>query len=295
MRVRDFALRRKLLASDPPSRTGARSRSTRVSAHRKCVKRAEKYFSINSRALRPARSALARTPAPESLAGNASPPKPRSAFYLLPDFRYLPPSPAHHPVTSPQNPRLPCYNNHMPTPRKKLTGRAQIAALRKVKAVILDIDGVLTDGTIFYVEGTGWGARYSVIDGFGIKLLQRAGFEVCVISGGSFTSHKKRAESLGIKHAYFGDENKLHAFDTILRDLIVTADQCAYIGDELFDIPVLERVGFAATPPHAPAAVKAKVHYVTKKAGGFGAARELCDLILAAHTSGGAKTSRKKG
>lgn len=168
--------------------------------------------------------------------------------------------------------------------RSKLKGAALLKALKKVKVLILDVDGVMTDGRIFWQDDIGWGAMYSVIDGFGIRCLMKAGLEVCVISGGSFVSHKKRAEILGIKHAYFGDENKLHAFAKIKKDLGVTDAECAYIGDELFDIPVLERVAFAATPPHAPAAVKKAVHYVTKKEGGFGCVRELTDMILEARS-----------
>ena len=165
--------------------------------------------------------------------------------------------------------------------RKKLSGAALKKALAAIKVVILDIDGVMTDGRIFWVEGTGWGAMYSVIDGFGIRCLQKAGIEVCFISGGGFTSHRKRAEILGIKHAYFGDENKMVAYGKIKADLKVADAEIAYMGDELFDIPVLEAVAFAATPPHAPEAVKKVVHYVTKKPGGFGCVRELTDLILA--------------
>ncbi len=164
--------------------------------------------------------------------------------------------------------------------KKKVKSKSLPALLKKIKVLILDVDGVMTDGRIFYVEGTGWGAFYSVIDGYGIRQLLKAGMEVCVISGGSFVSHKKRAELLGVRHAYFGDENKLHAFESIKKDLKVKNEEIAYIGDELFDIPVLEQVGFAATPPHAPQAVKNVVHYVTKKAGGFGAVRELTDLLL---------------
>lgn len=164
--------------------------------------------------------------------------------------------------------------------RAKLKGAALKKALSKVKVLILDIDGVMTDGRIFWSEGIGWGAMYSVIDGFGIRCLMKAGLEVCVISGGSFVSHKERAKVLGIRHAYFGDENKIVAFEKIKADLGVKDQDCAYIGDELFDIPVLERVSFAATPPHAPAAVKRVVHYITKKEGGHGCVRELTDLIL---------------
>lgn len=169
-----------------------------------------------------------------------------------------------------------------PVARKPYKGAAFQKALRAVKVVILDIDGVMTDGRIFYTEPAGWGAMYSVIDGFGIRCLQKAGYEVCFISGGSFKSHKQRAETLKIKHAYFGDEDKIHAYEKIKADLGVGDADCFYMGDELFDIPVLERVAFAATPPHAPAAVKRAVHYVTKRAGGFGAVREICDLLLEA-------------
>jgi 3-deoxy-D-manno-octulosonate 8-phosphate phosphatase (KDO 8-P phosphatase) len=167
-------------------------------------------------------------------------------------------------------------------PRKKLTAKAAVKALRRTKVLLLDIDGVLTDGRIFYTEGTGWGAIYNVVDGFGIKLLMRNGIEVCFISAGNFESHRRRAEILGIRHAYFGDENKLHAYEAIRRDLGVQEEECAYMGDELFDIPVLERAGFAATPPHSPAAVKKAAHYVTKREGGNGAVREVCDLLLEA-------------
>lgn len=176
-----------------------------------------------------------------------------------------------------------------PKPRTKLKGAALKKALAKVKVLILDIDGVMTDGRIFYTEPVGWGAMYSVIDGFGIRCLMKAGVEVCVISGGSFVSHKKRAETLKIQHAYFGDEDKIHAYHKILKDLNVTDADCAYMGDELFDIPVLERVAFAATPPHAPANVKKVVHYVSKRAGGFGAVRELTDMILEARGHAEAK------
>lgn len=175
--------------------------------------------------------------------------------------------------------------------RARLKGAALKKALSKVKVLILDIDGVMTDGRIFYVEGSGWGASYSVIDGFGIRCAIKAGIEVCVISGGSFISHKKRAELLGIKHAYFGDENKIVAFEKIKADLGVKDSDCAYVGDELFDIPVLTKVAFAASPPHAPKAVKDSVNYVTRNEGGFGCVREITDMLLeakASHGKGGA-------
>lgn len=152
--------------------------------------------------------------------------------------------------------------------------------LANIRAILLDIDGVLTDGTILWMEGTGWTASYSVIDGFGIKRAMKAGIEVGVISGGSFTSHRKRAESLGIKHIHLGNEDKTAAYASIKSELGLTDAEIAYVGDELFDIPLLVQVGFAATVPHAPKEVKKEVDYTTKAPGGRGAVREVIDLIL---------------
>lgn len=164
--------------------------------------------------------------------------------------------------------------------RKKLSGKALKAALKKIRVLIFDIDGILTDGKIFYTEGTGWGAHYSVIDGYGIRRLMKAGVPCAFISGGSFLSHKKRAEVLKIEHAYFGNEDKIGAYEKIKSDLGLKDEQCAYIADELFDIPVLERVGFAATVDHAPKEVKNVAHYITKRPGGNGAAREITDMLF---------------
>jgi 3-deoxy-D-manno-octulosonate 8-phosphate phosphatase (KDO 8-P phosphatase) len=164
--------------------------------------------------------------------------------------------------------------------RSKISSKGLEKALRSIKVLILDIDGVLTDCRVIYTEPAGFGAIYSVTDGFGIKLLLRNGIEVCFISAGNFTSHKKRAEVLGIRHAYFGNEDKLHSFEKICRDLSVQPEECAYMGDELFDIPVLDRVGFAACPPHSTKKVLECVHYVTKNPGGGGAVREICDAML---------------
>lgn len=159
-------------------------------------------------------------------------------------------------------------------------------SLQKIKLLLLDIDGVLTDGRILWIEGTGWSAMYNVLDGFGIRRMKKLGIDVGFISGGSFESHKKRAEVLGIKHAYFGDENKIVPYEKIKSDTGFKDDEIAFVGDELFDIPVLEKVGFAATVPHAMPAVKKKTDYVTKAQGGFGAAREVIELILAAQGKG---------
>lgn len=151
--------------------------------------------------------------------------------------------------------------------------------LRKIRMLALDIDGVLTDGRVWYVEGTGWTRSFSVKDGYGLKLLQKAGLEIAFISGGDSKSVRERAQFLGIKHVYLGDENKLIALEKIVKSTGLTEDQIAFVGDELFDIPVLERVGFSATVPAAVPEVKEVVDYIAKEPGGLGAVREIADLI----------------
>lgn len=151
--------------------------------------------------------------------------------------------------------------------------------LSKIKMLILDVDGVMTDGRIWWVEGTGWNRAFSVKDGYGLKLLMKAGIEIAVISGGDSKSVRERAQFLGIKHVYLGDENKIVALEKIMRDTNYSYDQLAFVGDDLFDMPVLKVVGFSATVPHAVVEVKQIVNYITTEPGGFGAVREIADLI----------------
>lgn len=155
--------------------------------------------------------------------------------------------------------------------RKKLAG---------IKTLLLDIDGVLTDGRILWIEGTGWTSFYSVKDGFGIKRLMRAGIEVGLISGGNFPSMRERAKVLGLKHVHLGNENKIVPYEKVKQELGLKDSEIAYVGDEIFDLPLLERVGFAATVPAAPAEIRSSVHYITREQGGFGAVREITDMIL---------------
>src|SRR6476659_6225927 len=153
------------------------------------------------------------------------------------------------------------------------------ARLRTVRLLCLDVDGVLTDGQLYWSPGGVWSQRFCVRDGFGIKLLQDAGIEVAILSGGDVRSGRDRAESLGIKHAHFGIADKLAGLHDVLGAVGLGAQEVAYCGDELVDIPVLQAVGFAATVPDAVEEVQAAVHYVTARPGGDGAVRELCDLI----------------
>lgn len=158
--------------------------------------------------------------------------------------------------------------------------------LKKIKLLILDIDGVMTDGRVFWLEGHGWVRHFHIKDGHGLKVLMGCGIQVAVISGGDSKDVRTRMEFLKIKHVFLGDEDKLKALDKIIASTGFSTEQMAFMGDELFDIPVIEKVGFSATVPHAVDAVKARVHYVTETPGGWGAVREVADAIRQAQGLG---------
>jgi 3-deoxy-D-manno-octulosonate 8-phosphate phosphatase (KDO 8-P phosphatase) len=169
----------------------------------------------------------------------------------------------------------------------KLLETADITArLKKIRLLILDVDGVMTDGRIFWMQGHGWTRHFHVKDGYGLKVLMKAGVDVAIISGGDSQDVRTRMEFLKIKHVFLGDEEKLKALDKILAATGLSLDQMAFMGDDLFDIPVMERVGFSATVPHAVDPVKARAHYVTETPGGWGAVREIADAIRKAQGLG---------
>ena len=158
--------------------------------------------------------------------------------------------------------------------------------LKKLKLLILDVDGVMTDGRIFYLEGHGWSRHFHIKDGYGLKILMKSGIDVAVISGGDSHDVRMRMKFLNIKHVFLGDEDKIKALDKIIESTGLSTDQMAFMGDDLFDIPVIERVGFSATVPHAVDPVKARVHYITESPGGWGAVREVADAIRKAQGLG---------
>lgn len=177
----------------------------------------------------------------------------------------------------------------MSTPPSPLSP-SLLARLAPIRLLCLDVDGVLSDGHLYYLGETAaavgqaaptvhWGLRFSVRDGVGIKLYLQAGGEVAILSEGALPAGKARAASLGIRHAHFGLKNKRERFDALCSELGLAAHQAAFVGDELSDIPLLQTVGFAATVPDAVDEVKRAVHYVTERPGGSGAVREVADLL----------------
>lgn len=160
------------------------------------------------------------------------------------------------------------------------------ARLKKIKLLILDVDGVMTDGRMFWLDGHGWTRHFHVKDGYGLKVLMKCGIQVAVISGGDSVDVRTRMEFLKIPYVFLGDEDKIKALDKIISTTGLPPEEMAFMGDDLFDIPVIEKVGFSATVPHAVDPVKARVHYVTETPGGWGAVREIADAIRKAQGLG---------
>lgn len=166
-----------------------------------------------------------------------------------------------------------------PFPRPDELPPDLIDRLRPIRLLCLDVDGVLTDGQLYYMGDGTWSQRFCVRDGYGLKLLQARGVEIAVISGGDVPSGRARAASLGIRHAYFGVSDKVAVFHDVAGALGLHPAQAAFVGDELADVPLLRSVGFAATVPDAVHEVREAVHYVTRRPGGDGAVREVADYI----------------
>ncbi|MEN9889463.1 MAG: 3-deoxy-D-manno-octulosonate 8-phosphate phosphatase KdsC [Pseudomonadota bacterium] len=151
-----------------------------------------------------------------------------------------------------------------------------------IRVVFFDVDGVLTDGGLYF-DGEGESLkRFSVLDGQGLKLLQQAGITPAVITGRDSAPLRLRMKALGIAHARFGTEDKLPAAQAILAALGLDWSQAAAMGDDWPDLPVMQHAAFACAPANAHAQNKAIAHHVTAERGGEGAARALCDLLLVA-------------
>jgi 3-deoxy-D-manno-octulosonate 8-phosphate phosphatase (KDO 8-P phosphatase) len=153
---------------------------------------------------------------------------------------------------------------------------------KDLKLMIFDVDGVMTDGMLYYSERGEELKAFDIQDGHGIKMLKQYGVEVALITARSTRAVELRAANLGIAHLYQGVEDKRGAYAALLAQLGLAAEQSGYMGDDLLDLPLLTRCGFAATVPAAPEALKSRAHYVTRSGGGHGAVREVCELILRA-------------
>jgi 3-deoxy-D-manno-octulosonate 8-phosphate phosphatase (KDO 8-P phosphatase) len=176
-------------------------------------------------------------------------------------------------------------NRAMARNAQVVRGEAWMAALpraRQVRLLLLDVDGVLTDGSITYISGGGEAKTFNTQDGLGIKLLQESGVAVGIITARTSEAVERRARDLQFAHVFQGKQDKLTVYESILKETGLRPPQTAYMGDDLMDLPILNRVGFAAAPANAVAEIRQRVHYTTEHGGGKGAVREVCDLILEA-------------
>ena len=151
-----------------------------------------------------------------------------------------------------------------------------------VRVAFFDVDGVLTDGGLYFSETGETIKRFNTLDGHGLKLLQKAGITPAVITGRDSAPLRVRLKALGVEHAVFGTEDKRPAAEQILATLGLTWAQAAAMGDDWPDLPVMRRSAFACAPANAQTEVRHAAHFVTQARGGEGAAREFCDLLLVA-------------
>ena len=169
-----------------------------------------------------------------------------------------------------------------PAPERGYVWRSCFAKARPVKLLLLDVDGVLTDGTITYThEGTEI-KSFHTRDGMGIRLLREAGVETGLITARASEAVTRRARDLSLKYVYQKVENKLSLFEQLRTELGLRPAEVAFMGDDWLDLALLTRVGFSATVADGAFEVRQLVDYVTKSPGGRGAVREVCDLILEA-------------
>lgn len=151
-----------------------------------------------------------------------------------------------------------------------------------LRVAIFDVDGVLTNGQLYFTEAGETIKAFSTLDGYGLRQIAAVGIEPVVVTGRDSAPLRRRLGDLGITHVVFGVHDKLAATEALLADLHLGWEQAAAMGDDWPDLPVLDRAAFSVAPPHAHPEVHAIVHHVTRAAAGQGAAREFCDLLLMA-------------
>lgn len=161
-------------------------------------------------------------------------------------------------------------------------GSDAVARAARVRLMIFDVDGVLTDGGLRFSADGETIKTFNVLDGHGIKLLQQSGTAVAIISARQSPIVSRRAADLGIVQVQQGIHDKLAAFRQLLAENRLESADCGFMGDDVIDLPVLSRAGFAVSVPNGHEEVRKRVHYVTQAAGGRGAVREICDYLLRA-------------
>lgn len=157
-----------------------------------------------------------------------------------------------------------------------------LARARQIKLAVFDVDGVMTSGALFLGDDGQEYKAFHSLDGHGLKMLRQSGIRLAIITGRRSNVVEHRSHNLGIEHVYQGVEDKLDAWRHLLERTGIDPASAAYMGDDVVDLPVMIRAGFAITVPAAPDEVKRHAHWVTTRDGGAGAVRDLCEFILRA-------------
>ena len=151
-----------------------------------------------------------------------------------------------------------------------------------IRLIAFDVDGVMTDGGLYFSDSGEEFKRFNSLDGQGLKMLRASGVEIAIITGRTSSCVEARAKNLGITHVFQGVEHKLEAMVNLLNKLKLSRDAAAYMGDDVVDLTVMRHVGLAISVPESPLLVREHSHYVTQRGGGHGAVREACELIMSA-------------
>ena len=157
-----------------------------------------------------------------------------------------------------------------------------VARARKIKLIAFDVDGVMTDGTLYLADDGQEYKGFNSLDGHGLKMLKGTGVELAIITGRSSRVVENRAKNLGITLIHQGAHDKLAVYESLCRELHLQYEDTAFMGDDVVDLPVMRRAGLAIAVPAAPELVKAHSHYITTRAAGHGAVREACELLMQA-------------
>lgn len=153
---------------------------------------------------------------------------------------------------------------------------------RDLRLIVFDVDGVMTDGTLYLGDDGQEYKAFNSLDGHGLKMLASTGVQLAIITGRTSRVVELRATNLGITHLYQGCHDKLTPLKELLAKLNISASQAAFMGDDVVDLPAMGHCGMGFTVPNAPSLVKERAHYVTHQAAGRGAVREVCELIMQA-------------
>ncbi|MBN8763147.1 MAG: phenylphosphate carboxylase subunit delta [Thiobacillus sp. 63-78] len=159
---------------------------------------------------------------------------------------------------------------------------ALIARARNIRLVAFDVDGVMTDGTLFLADDGQEYKGFNSLDGHGLRMLKGSGVELAIITGRNSRVVEHRARNLGIEIVHQGAHDKLAVYQALCRELNLDCEATAYMGDDVVDLPVMRRAGLAITVPAAPELVKAHSHYTTTREAGRGAVREACEFLMRA-------------